>query len=272
MKRIMVPTDFSDCANAAAEMALQIAKLSESEIYFIHLAVDQSTPAHVPGKSVVHDDTQIGIIRDNLDQLVKAAEADGIKAKKELVIGSGHEQIQDYILPYKIDLLVMGSHGATGIREMVIGSNTQNVIKNIRIPSLVVKQMPKRKEMKHIVFASNFKRDCSNSLSEVVTFSRLWGSRIHLLFINLLNHLIEENTARSMMSDRMKGFSNVDYTLNITETNDKEFGIAQFANEVEADLIAVAMERKNLVGRLFSPNIAKRLINHSALPVLIVNQ
>ncbi|MEQ9166427.1 MAG: universal stress protein, partial [Fulvivirga sp.] len=231
MKRILVPTDFSACANAAAEMALQIAKLEESEIYFLHLAVDQSTPAHVPGKSVVHDDNQIGIIRDNLDQLVKAAEADGIKAKKELVIGSGQEQIQDYIRPYKIDLLIMGSHGATGIREMVLGSNTQNVIKNIRIPSLVVKQMPKRIELKHIVFASNFKRDCSNSLSEVVAFSRLWSSRIHLLFVNLFNHLIEENTARLMMSKQMEQFSNVDYTLNITETNDKEFGIAQFASD-----------------------------------------
>ncbi|MFZ1808605.1 MAG: universal stress protein [Cyclobacteriaceae bacterium] len=272
MKRILVPTDFSACANAAAEMALQIAKLSEAEIYFLHLSTDYSTPAHVPGKSVIHDDTQIGIIKDKLDQLVKAAEADGIKAKKELVIGSGQEQIQDYILPYKIDLLVMGSHGATGIREMVIGSNTQKVIRRIRIPSLVVKQMPKRNELKHIVFASNFKRDCSNSLSEVVAISRLWGSRVHLLFINLLNHLIEENTARLMMSKQIKGFSNVDYTLNITETNDKEFGIAEFANEIEADLIAVAMERKNLVGRLFSPNIAEQLINHSAMPVLIVNQ
>ncbi|HNP06261.1 MAG TPA: universal stress protein [Cyclobacteriaceae bacterium] len=272
MKRILVPTDFSACANAATEMALQIAKLNNAEIYFLHLAVDYSTPAHVPGKSVIQDVAQIGIIRDNLDQLVKAAEADGIKAKKELVIGSGQEQIKDYILPYKIDLLVMGSHGATGIREMVVGSNTQNVIKDIRIPSLVVKQMPKRKELKHIVFASNFKRDCSNSLSEVVTFSRLWSSRVHLLFINLLNHLIEENTARSMMSDQMKDFLNVDYTLNITETNDKEFGIAQFASEIDADLIAIAMERKNLIGRLFTSNIAERLINHSALPILVVNQ
>ena len=272
MKRILVPTDFSACANAAAEMALQIAKLNEAEIYFLHLSTDYSTPAHVPGKSVVHDSSEIGIIKDKLDQLVKAAEADGIRANRELVIGSGQEQIKDYIQPYKIDFLVMGSHGATGIRELILGSNTQNVIKNIRVPSLVVKQMPKRKELKHIVFASNFKRDCSNSLNEVIAISRLWGSRVHLLFINLLNHLIEENTARGMMSKQMEDFLNVDYTLNITETNDKEFGIAQFASEIDADLIAVVMEKKNLVGRLFSPGIAERLINHSALPVLIVNQ
>lgn len=256
MQRILVPTDFSECANAAAEIAMRLAKLSGAEIYFLHLAVDVN---------------QSVLAKDNLDLLVRAAEVDGIKAKQQLVMGTGHERIPDYIQPFKIDFLVMGSHGAAGIREMVIGSKTQYVIRNINIPSLVVKQMPEKLELKHIVFASDFKRDCSSSLEEVIAFSRLWHSRLHLLFINLLNHLIEENVARLMMSGQMDKFSNVDYTMNIIETNDKEFGIAQFAKEIDADLIAIAMDKKNLIGRLLNPSVAEKLINRSPLPLLIIN-
>ncbi len=272
MKRILVPTDFSACANAAAEMAMRLAKLSGAEVYFLHLAIDNAAPTHILGNSEGLNDSQIGLVRDNLDQMVKAAEADGIRAKYELVLGTGQERITDYIQPYKIDFLVMGSHGATGIREMVIGSKTQYVIRNIRIPSLVVKGMPRTRKLEHIVFASDFKKDCSDSLEVVIAFSRMWQSRLHLLFINLLNHLIDENVARLMMTKQMEDISNIDYTLNVIETNDKEFGIAQFAKEIDADIIAVPMASKTFLGRLFNPSVAEQLINRSALPVLIVNE
>ena len=272
MKRILVPTDFSPCANAAAEVAMQLAKRSGADIYFLHLAIDNAGPASVPGKSVITNDPEIGQIRQNLDQLVKAAEADGINAKQELYLGTGQEKIEDFIKPYQIDWLVMGSHGATGIREMIIGSKTQRVIRNIKVPSIVVKHMPEKAEIEHIVFASNFKKDTSHSLNIVVDFSRLWDARLHLLFVNLFSHLIEENVARLMMAKQMEKYSKIDYTLNITETNDKEFGISKFASEVGADMIAVSIESKSLLGRLLNPNVAEQLINHSSLPLLIVNQ
>ncbi|MBX2940798.1 MAG: universal stress protein [Cyclobacteriaceae bacterium] len=272
MKRILVPTDFSTCANAAAEMAMRLAKLSGAEIYFLHLAVGDFSPFPVPGKSGSLDDNQAAIEKDNLAQMVEAAEADGIRAKYELVLGNGKEQIQDYIQPLQIDFLVMGSHGATGIRELVIGSKTQNVIRNIKIPCLVVKGMPRASELKHIVFASDFRKDCSSSFEVVIAFARVWHSRIHLLFVNLLNHLVDENAARLMMSNQMENFSNIDYTLNMIETNDKEFGIAQFAKEIDADMIAVSMETRTLLSRLFNPSVAEQLINRSAIPVLIIKQ
>ena len=122
MRRILVPTDFSDCANAATEMAFHLAKKSGADIYFLHLAIDQESPRSVPGKSIQHTNPELGQARAKLDQLVKAAEVDGIRAKQELVIGTGQEKIQDFIGPYRIDYLVMGSHGATGIREAIINA------------------------------------------------------------------------------------------------------------------------------------------------------
>lgn len=271
MKRILVPTDFSDCANAASEVALQLAKRSGAEIFFLHLAIGRKESAKAPQKSIAYTDSEIGLAKFKLDQLVYAAEADGIKSKPELVIGTGQERIEDFIKPYKIDWLVMGSHGATGIRERIIGSKTQYTIRNLQVPSIVVKHMPAKSTLDHIVFASHFKKDNSHSLGEVINFARIWNARVHLLFINTLGHLIDDKIARLMMSEQMNKYASTNFTLNVTETNDSEFGIMQFAKDIRADMISVGMESNSLIGRLLNPSLAEQLINHSALPVLIIN-
>jgi len=271
MKRILVPTDFSECAGFAVETALVLARQSKSTVYFLHLAIDQVGPAHVPGKTVTVRDTETGRAKYELEQLVKKAEALGVVAKTELVLGSGQEKIEDYIKPLGIDWLVMGSHGATGIREAIIGSKTQHVIRHIKVPSLVVKRPLGNAEFRNIVFASTFKNDMHLALKVAVEFSRFWNGSIHLLFVNMLNHLIDDKVANLMMSKQIEKFQGVNHTLNITETNDKEFGIAEFASRINADAIAVPLESKSLVGRLFNPALAEQLINHSPLPVLVAN-
>ena len=199
MKRILVPTDFSECAGYAADVAVLLAKQSKATIYFLHLAVDYTGPSHVPGKSTLKVHPSIGHARFKMDQLLKMAGEHGVEAKAEFVLGSGQEEIEDYIKPLAIDWLVMGSHGATGIREAIIGSKTQHVIRNVQIPSLVIKRPLKKITLKNILFASTFRYDVYDALKPSVEFAKLWNGSLHMLFINLLNHLIEENVARLMM-------------------------------------------------------------------------
>lgn len=271
MRRILVPTDFSTCAGLAVDTALLLAKQTGADLLFLHLAIDKGGLSRVSGKPLVYTDTEIGQARHKLDLLVKRAENEGVNAKSELVMGSGQEKIEDYIKPYAIDWLVMGSHGATGLREKIIGSKTQQVIRNVKVPSLVVKRPLIKGIIKDIVFASTFKYDVGHALKVASHFVSMWNGTLHLLFVNLLNHLIEEKVARLMMTKQIEKFPDINYTLNITETNDEEFGIAQFAKTISADAITVPMESKSLIGRLINPNLAEQLINHSPLPVLVAN-
>ena len=271
MKKILVPTDFSSCARAAAEVALQVAVKSAGELFFLHLTIDKEKKPLVPG---IIPATAPGAGREQheLNQLVKHAEAKGVMARSILVKGNGSERIEDYIAPYQIDFLVMGSHGVTGIREAILGSNTQRVLRQVSVPSLVVKHQVDLFAPQHIIFASTFKEDNSDALKVVVRFASLWKATIHLLFVNLLDHLIEENTARALMAAQMKSNDAVTYTMNITETNDKEYGILTFADQLEADVVAAVMHSHGLLGRLMSPVLAEQLINHAKTPVLIIHE
>lgn len=270
MKKILVPTDFSDCATIAVDMAFMVAKKLAAELIFLHLGIDKSGYAHVPGKSIKHIDAESGQARHQLDQLVKRAGEQGVQAKAELVLGTGREKIEDYIRPYDVEALIMGSHGATGFREAIIGSNTQRVIRNLKIPALVVKKPYEKTEIENIVFASRFKEDVHNAIKLTVDFVKKWDATVHLLFVNLVSHLIDEKIARLMMTKETERYPETQFTLSITETNDKEFGITDFAKKTEADIVAVALEPQSAVGRLLNPNLAEQLINHAPFPVLIV--
>ena len=271
LRNILVPTDFSACANTAVAAAMKLAEHSGAKIHFLHLTIDQTGPGHVPGNVLAVETKKVRQARAKLYELVRDAEAAGIKAKPELVLGTGAEHIEDYLEAFKIDLLVMGSHGASGIRERIIGSHTQHVIRHCTIPSLVIKHKPVRMVPKNMVYASDFKTNHSHAIRQVANFARYWDASLHLLFINPIDHPVDEEQAHDRMEKELEFFRDVRFTRNIANTNDIEFGIAQFSRQIDADMIAVAQEHRGVLDRIVRPGVADQLINHSELPVLIVN-
>jgi len=271
MKRILIPTDYSDCANNAVEVARAIAQRSGAELYVIHFEEIVPEVAHVLHHAAGEDNLhRVGHARIQLLHTVELLEQAGLKAKAVFVPDEGREAIEDYIKPYEIDFIVMGSHGAKGIREALIGSKTQKVIKQSTVPVLVIKHRHKNFYPRRILFASTFREDISKPLRNVVEFANLWGAEIDLVFINMLSHLIEEHEAKRIMERQMAPVAGARYTLNISETNDEEWGISKFARAIQADLIAVVCDTHTGFSRLFNSSVAEKLINHESIPVLVM--
>jgi nucleotide-binding universal stress UspA family protein len=270
MKKILVPTDFSACAQYAGRVAIAIAKKSGAELFFLHLEETVPEVAHMLSAHAPSIESQEGHARHQLLETVSQAEKEGVTAHGIFISNDKVEEIQDYIKPYNIDFLVMGSHGAKGIREAVIGSKTQNVIRQATVPALVIKQEQSFNPQR-IVFASTFREDVTVALKEVAAFCAIWQAELHLVFVNLFYHLIEEEEAKYIMNEQMSHLPGVAYTTSITETNDEEWGITQFSKTIGADVIAVMLERPKGLSRLFNSSVAERLINHESSPVLVIN-
>ncbi len=271
MKRILVPTDYSDCADNAIDVAKVIASRSGAELLLLHLEEVVPEVAHVLHHTTLEDNPHhVGHARFQLQQVVDSIEKECLMVKGIFVPNEGRESINDYIKPYQIDFMVMGSHGATGIREAIIGSNTQRVIRNAAVPALVIKRPNKNFHPHKILFASTFREDVRKPLKEVADFARLWNAELDLVFLNLLTHLIEENEAKRLMAAQMELIPDIRYTLNISETNDEEWGISKFARLTDADVIAVVYDTHTGFNRLFNSSVAEKLINHSEIPVLVM--
>ena len=100
----------------------------------------------------------------------------------------------------------MGSHGAHGAKE-ILGSNTQKVIRNAKVPVLVLKDEPAKFEVNNIVFASTFQEDVHLSFEKVIAFAELMDAQIHLLNVNMPFNFQESDEAEAKRSREDLGIS-----------------------------------------------------------------
>lgn len=273
MKKILIPTDFSVCAQAATEVALEVAQLFGSKVCFLHLCNDPLISHHAASeKQALEHNLEVGKIRASLNELVLQAERSGVTATQVIIRDKGNEQLVDYIEPYGIDWVVMGSHGITGVRELVLGSNTGRVVRQATVPVLVIKKRPKIISFKNIVFASTFEHAyLGDALKECLDFAKPYHAQIHLLYLNLVDRLVEEGTAQSMMKRLTDLFPLESFTTSSIATNDAEWGIDEFVRHMRGDLIAITpYDTQGVIG-LITRRIAVKLVNHEAIPVLVLN-
>lgn len=275
MKKILVPTDFSACAENAIVVALEIAKRAGAHIVFQHFFPDISGSLHTL-KQETHQDEgtlqreALGHAKAKLDELVSHAEHLGLSATPLLVMNKGTDKIENYIEPLAIDLVVMGSHGATGIRELILGSNTQRVVRHATVPVLVVKDKPEKVDFSNILFASTFHEDPAQVLDTPVKLASLWSGTIHLVYVGLEKDKQTKAEVQEKMNVLSTQFPTAMFTQNFITTNDPEWGIKHTTKDIEPDMIALTTELKT-GAFIFSHSLAENLVNHESLPVLIMN-
>lgn len=270
MKNILVPVDFSDCAQNAARAALSIAVRLKADIHFLHIMPSPAENLRAPhAATITVRSIQEGHAQNELNILVAKASQMGLTATPLLVFDKGNERIENYIVPFKIDLIVMGSHGASGIRELVIGSHTQRVVRDSTVPVLVIKNtIPDPFKIEGIVFASTFNEDNKSAFDVVAEFARLWKATVHILFINFIDKLVDQDTINSIVQTLTKNYPDISFTSNTAEANDEEWGIHQFVKMIDADMVAITTHDKT--GFIVRHSVAEDLVNHEKVPVLVI--
>lgn len=256
--QILVPTDFSDCANVAAETAIKLAKQSNATVHF--LTVYDLLPNQELEQKKKFALTQIGTKYAN----------QGVTIKTTYLKGKFIETINEYIKVNDISLLVMGSHGASGLNEIMIGSNTQKIVRHVHCSVLVIKEKLETVDFKNIVFASDF------SLKEKVVFERFLefiqqfsNPHIHLVAVNTSSFFSQpEFLLRDAMKEFKKMTGEIPCTMNIQYNFNVENGIEYFSETIDADLIVVSNYQKSMLRKLFIGSTVEALVNHSETPVL----
>ncbi len=191
-----------------------------------------------------------------------------LNATPLLVFDKGNERIENYIRPLDIDLVVMGSHGASGIRELVIGSNTQRVVRHATVPVLVVKNKIKEPfNIDRIIFASTFATDTISDFDQVARFAKLWNATLDILFVNFKDKVIDQTTMNRIAKELTLPYPELKYTVNDIETNDEEWGIHQFVDQTDADMVALTTHDRT---GFIPHSVAEDIVNHEKIPVLVI--
>jgi nucleotide-binding universal stress UspA family protein len=281
MKKILVPTDFSKEAGYAVEVAIQIAKKTGAEILLLNVVDAPYTAVGMGGElmpaEIGIDQETIKNISSHLKENLKKFSEDpmfaGVKVSYKVDVDRINNRITEEIVNEKVDLLVMGSKGSSGMDEFLIGSNTEKVVRLAKCPVIVVKHKHTTFDIKNLVFASDFK-DLANMngvVKEVKKFAEAFGSKIHFLRVNTPTSF---ETSRTM-ERQMEAFADK-YDLKFASKNIyneilEEDGIIMFATEHKMDLIVIATHGRRGIAHILSGSIAEDVVNHSVKPVLTIN-
>ncbi len=277
MKKILVPTDFSKTAQIATEVARDIAKKAGSELILLHV-IEEATGGsfNVEGEAKYGGDPEdrlftmalIKKARKQMEGLLINPMFNGVKVKAELKIGTPFHGMRTIITEKKVDLVVMGTAGQTKLEEMIIGTNTEKVVRHAKCPVLTVQKKPTTTDFKNIVYATAMSKD-EEVFAKIVKRSQdLYNATVHLVRINTPGNFQRDVVVRKYMQDFAKKLMLKNYTINIFNDLSEEEGVIYFADSINADLIAMATHGRTGFAHVLAGSIAEEVVSHSKRPVL----
>lgn len=274
MKKILVPIDFSKKSEFASKMAARIAKKSDSTIYLLHLielptgVVDMGAGSNF---SIPESMLYLRKVKERILAFKKKIFKNSINVHYAIKLQTPYEGILKYADKIDVDLIVMGSKGHSNFEEIVIGSNTEKVVRSSKVPVIVVKKDNKKFRLKNLVFASSFKnKNQKEVFRKFLDFANHFKSTIHLLKVNTPSNFESTTMATRKINRFIKEFDLPKYSLNIYSDTSIEKGVLNFSRDLDADLIALGTSGRSGISHLFSASVTKNLSKKVLKPILTI--
>lgn len=272
MKKIVVPCDFTEQAINAFRFAIDIARQSNGEVHLVHVIELPVLHDTVLMPVLSFEEALFEELREKAEKQFKKLETkyndDSIKIKSQVVFGATSRMVLDYIEENKIDLVVMGTHGASGVREFVIGSNAEKIVRRAPVPVLAVKKYVKGSSIKNIVFPNTLHTEMQEDLvMKVKALQNLFKANIHIVWINTPNNFTRDSVTTARLKAFAKRFMFKDFTIHVYNDPYEESGVINFAHELKADMIAIGTHGRKGLAHLLSGSVAEDLVNHVDCPI-----
>lgn len=273
ISNILVPTDFSDVANNALHFALKFAQKANAKISVLHVShipvVDASFPAEVyeTFMTEIEETTKSNFDKIENDYLKNS----GVEYEIYSVMGFVNDEVKEFADKNKIDLIIMGTTGASGIQEILVGSNASSIVAKSHIPVLVIPPSSTYHELKHIVYSSDYNEPEFPAVSRLIYFAELYDANISVLhvkneadkFFDSANNFFVRNK-HNISYEKIKMVK-----LPEGDVMDK---INEFIVSEHADMLVMAKHNRSFFDRIFHRSLSKHMTYHTKIPLLVLNK
>lgn len=273
MKKIIVPIDFSEHSEYALETAASIAKKHNGELIVLHM-LELSNAVYTASRSSIGEEAvfYLKLAEQKMSKFLDRPFLEDVEITPVIKHFKVFKEINDIVDQQQIDLIVMGSHGASGVKEVLIGSNAEKVVRHATIPVLIVKQNPILVEFNTAIFACDFSEEAIASYLKAKTVFDKLGASMNLIYVNTpdtsFKSSVEIDRLVSTFLKKADGSLEGMHDVHIVSDYSVEQGILNFANNIGADLIAVATHGRKGLAHFFEGSISEDIANHSTLPVM----
>lgn len=280
MKKILVPIDFSNNSKNALQVAAQIAAQFQAKLEILHvnLASIYSAPfaEYASASGFAAEDGQYDeaagseLERIKMD-LISQPGFNRLDVSIRVEEGYLHSSVRNVANEDDVDLVVMGTKGASGMTEFVVGSNTEKVIRTAPCPVLAVPEQVKEFSPKMVLMPSTLKNDQAGAFRTLAGLDKAYDFQVKVLYLNNPSGLATDGSAEALKNRfaEAAGLKKTDVIIT-SGTLFEDNAILVAADMCNADLIVMATHQRQGLSHWFFGSITEDTVNHSHIPVLAV--
>jgi nucleotide-binding universal stress UspA family protein len=276
MKKILLPTDFSENSWSAIDFALQLFKNETCTFYLLNTY----TPVIYNLEEIVLSTTEY-----NLEKIIRENSINGLKAIKNRIendyknpkhnfteissfntlIGEINELLKDYIM----DFIVMGTKGATGAKEVLFGSNTVHVFKSAKCPVLAIPDTFYFEVPHEILFPSDYNIDFkTEQIQPITAIAKQFKSRVNILHVFQDEGLTERQ--EKCKTDLEVYFKDTAYLFHSVEDKNIPKAITEFQSRARINLLVMVNNTHSFFENIFFKNKINQIGLHLNIPFLVI--
>jgi len=280
MKKIVLTTDFSENAWNAIFNALKMYAEVECHFYLLH-AYTPSAINMLGAKS----QQRLGVIYDSLskysekelEEMYHYFQIHHKNPKHSFTTISKantlEDAVKDFVLKNDIDIIIMGTQGATGAKEVFLGSNTVKVINTIKnVPILIMPEGFNFQRLNTLLFATDFASPYKkNELEPILELSKLWKASIEIIHVAVEFNLNDHQKAnKEILKDRLSGldfhFKNIPFEVNISKSIDL------YLENKDSCILGLIRHHHTFWEKVIGEAVVKKIAFHSNIPVIFLPQ
>ncbi|MFD0796352.1 universal stress protein [Maribacter chungangensis] len=269
MKNIVVPVDFSSQSEYAFKVAASIAKKHGATLYALHmLELSEALISSNEGVQMQHTVFLIRLAEKRLKEFLDKPFLKDVKVVPIIKHFKVFSEINNVAKEHNADLIVMGSHGSEGLKEIFVGSNTQKVVRHSDIPVLVIKEEIDDFNPSQMVFACDLKDENIHAFQRAKYIAEIFSAELRLVYVNTPGDAF---LSTSEIQEKIVAFCDkVGFELLIAIYNDYsvENGVLNFGADSGADIIGIPTHGRKGLSHFFLGSIGEDVANHSTLPVV----
>ncbi len=273
ISNILVPTDFSEVANNALRFAVNFSEKANAKIHLLHVTHIPVIDVNFPVDVYQEFTTEIEkTATSNLEKLKKEfLEKSGVKFEIHSVMGFVNDEIHEFASQHKIDLIIMGTTGASGIQEVLVGSNAASVVAKSHIPVLVIPPGAVQYDLQHIVYASDFNEPEFPAVARLIYIAEQFHSKISVLHVKSdFDRFFD--SAHNFFTRNKHNISYDNWKVVKLPEGDVLDKINEFVTKANADLLVMAKHNRSFFDKIFHRSLSKHMTYHTKIPLLVLNK
>lgn len=274
MVNILVPTDFSDLSKVAIDYAIALSNKLNGNVTLLHVVtISQATRASIRFRLEALEDEMMRTAREDMDELVKNV-ADkvttGTPLKHEIVFSSTfHAAVKTEAKKLHSGLIVMGTHGATGLKKMMVGSNAMAVIESSEIPVLVVPECASFTGLSSLIYATDM-RHINEELDTMLGYLKNLQPTIHIFHKAISEGDVDIAMEKIQTHAATKEYPN--FNFKVVAGKSLEEAVESFVEEVGAEVLITFTHTHSVYEKLFGSSLTRNVAFQSKLPLMVFRQ